>query len=96
MIGAARCISANTIIRGTNIFHNSIAFCNIDDIESTLDILEDRKDCEDIRDEVKRMVGSSLQREPTQRPGLEELVTFWAIETVHSIMQCMAYCDSIF
>lgn len=51
---------------------------DFDDIESTLDIKEDWKGCEGIPEKVKQMVDTCLQREPTKRPGLEELLTFWA------------------
>lgn len=50
---------------------------DFDDIESTLDIIEDWQGCEDIPDQVKNTVDRCLRRDPKGRPGLEELVAFW-------------------
>lgn len=47
------------------------------DIESTLDLVEDWTGCEDIPTSLKQVVEKCVDRDPNKRMGLEELVAFF-------------------
>ncbi|ATY61772.1 kinase-like domain [Cordyceps militaris] len=51
---------------------------DLDDVESTEDVVEDWSGSDTIPASYKTLVGSCLERDPTKRPALEQVERFWA------------------